>query len=1576
MVRGFTTDYGDDNEDEDDQGEVGWAGPAEASSSGRSNSKRQAARGEEGPPRLSFSVPSVAPPKSLKIGIRPNGEGGTDTPVDDDGMPLPSLGPVKPGALTPEQKKRMEELVPVETKHLLENLRRSREHTLDTSQYVDENENLWGDDDDDEFRIQVEDGPSFKRMSTKDRALTRRVVLFLCTILEERVALPPELRRDAYGEDKSTLAVSCATFDKPLMRTLAKFTDDDQKVRQQRKEFQDAERKLAKIRLDMNHVLPEGLTEVEQRMTKKKAERQFKQVARQRLHKGAGGREEVDEVVKEVIHEYRSKAVDDGDDGQMLARKIERETDELRRLQSRVRGQVAKDIAQAKAHSNSIVRYLGMLAERNAGAASPLMTTTFIVRRLPIGVLQALAHFMSDMNEMTLVLFSRVVREAMGETVNQAYAYADKVPEQSDAGSPARVHGSPARSHGSPASRGDPDSPKPSMARRQMSRIEVAQRDVNMKHRPGLETIKHIRDAHNMSFRSPRLRPPSQAASSRPTTSMSVDSNRAMMHSSMSIAFEPMSLKAAGSARFTGMSKKSYKPYRKLVDEFYSSKQKKAREKMAENDELAEKYQMVVQEPVKLRRPRTSAAVLDRKEKIAQARMYEVMCTKFGETKMGGGKAHLRSSHRQWTSSSNVFKTAANVSEMAMVTKAENDKHASSRGRYVTNRDAENPNCMCLTCWQPLGDGCDCEKPFISRFERTGGFWVNALHGRMRGMKGPIKPFVVTPSREEEEALQPVTERLEYAARMTGRRYETVPVVICSRCWFVVGSECECTPEECVPISLDPAYRAAPAGAANEAQRMQSVARGAGKGSPDPPGDAAAKRSMSIAAGKGWGKAGKTAQEETGLQHKKKIGRIVQENPRICTLCWSVLGMGCMCARPKLFYSTDLVQAVVQRRAALRKEEARRRAMWELEQLESQAVETDQYEDFNKFLRQRRTSAAVSNMDNAALCRWLETSGFGYLTETVAEKGLTGKELDGAFESELVDLLDVDEMLAYRLRVALDIAAGEDVVRDIQGREDVVDRHLQGFYDAGLVEYISEQSLTPEQSGSSMTSNSRWGRMKSVGGGGRRSPGIAAGELGKVARAMGRVGMEQKAFHSMAAERPTDIMIAKVASGAAHRVLSDQSKDPTSKYKAKLFDHSVHTIHGDGRYHWNPPEKDARMRLVRGDRKPKEPEPEVEDLLPPEWEAGMMRIYTQLTHESEHNLGIKKLRSYIRKFWDEIHEAFSKFCRIPCFGEIPVDDGATGFYWPHDKDPKVMYVEQLSRFLIQTSMLSNKVCQSFLQRKYLPELEAPKRDPFWVELDAKGKPIKDAKAKQRSAKEQMMVELAATHRYCHGTAFGVHDVVQFAETLIRARHYTVISGKGIKTKGDTVGKDAELWKQFDDAMNQTIKTVLSPEFDIPLHHRLYYSSLVQSILAEYEVPLWAMFRQFAQFDYEMVDGKVTWTSFSGAAGAGKVRCFDTMCVNELVTIAKAMEMVNADINIDIFFRIVKEVMGCEKLFAGTHPSNQTVDLSFSEFKQILVHNTGLRFKKAWKDQKGIKDSLIKVCEEFKAWGSRNLPYKV
>ena len=1503
---------------------------------------KQGASGTTAAPRAAGKGAPIL--NALGVGSRTAGPSAPSGPVSSRAgrlsPPPTSSLKLKRGRLSPEQKRKMEQMVPEEMRTQIQRLKDSRNHELDTSQYVDPDELLAQGSDTPSIR--VEDGRSFKDLSSKDRALCRRVVLFLSSVLEERASLPPELRREAYESDKSTLAVSCATFDKPIMRTMAKFTDEDQKVRQQRKEFQDAERKLAKIRLDMGTMLPEGLTEIEQRMTKSVAATQFKKAEHHHLHQ-SGVKAEVDAVVKEVIHDYRAKSASVADDKELTS-KISRETDELRRLKQHAKGQIVKDIAMAKAHSNSIIRYMGVLAEKNAAAASPLMTTTFIVRRLPMRSLQALAQFMADMNEFALILFSRVVREAMGDSA----IYMEAVHEAS-----ADITSSPP----SPAARSNQASPSSQRAKRQISRIEVAQRDVNAKHRPGLETIKHIRDyAHRQSSRSSPTRSLTSSMGSPPPANTLGSSTVGSSTLRTSMAFEPVSLKAAGSARFSSTATKGHKPYKKLVADFYSSKQKKLRERRAEEDEYERKYHMVVQEPVEtLRRPRTSTGV-ERKVMVAHAKLFEDLCIKFGSTRLGGGKVHVRSSHRQWTSSHNVFKTATNVSGLAQSTKAQAEKQSSSKGRYVTDRSMENPNCMCLTCWKPLGEGCFCERPFISRFERTEGFWVDALQGRIPGYNEPIKPFVVTPSRDEEDSLKGVTKRLQDFARLSGRKYETIPVIICSRCWFVVGSECECSAEECIPIALDEAYRAAPVVSVREN-----------------PGNAAiAKRSMSVRPSKGWGKASKTVTEEVGQAHQKKIGRIVQDNPRICSICWHVLGMGCLCARPKLFYSTDLVQAVVNRRAAMRAAEAEMLARRELEILETQAVETNQYDSFNKFLEERRTSSAVSAMDGAAICQWLAKSGFEYLVQTVSSKGIDGKDLDRASERELVDMLGIDDMLAYRLRVALDIASGEDVLRGMRATDSVKDQHLKGFYDTAVTDLKFAQSELQRETSASSASSGAWTRMKSVH---TNRYGKEELPLGEVARFLGRIGFEQKAYLKEDGTRPKDAIIAKSASAAAHRVLRDQGIDPTSKYKAKLFDHSVQTINGDGRFHWNPPARDARLRLTRGDKVPEEPEPEVEDLLPPEWEAGMLRIYTQLTHESEHFFGIKKLRKEIRKVWDEIHQIFAEFCRVPCFEQIPIDKDATGFYWPYDKEPKVMYSEQFSRFAVQSGLLSSKVCLAFLQRKFLPELEYHLRSPFYVPLDSKGQPIK-VKTAQKSAKEQMVVELEHHRRYAHGPAFGVHDVVQFCETLIRARHYNVISGKGLKTKGETTGKDAELWKQFSDCMSICTNTVLSGDFDIPLYHRLFYSSLVQSILGEFELPLWALFRQFAAFKYEEINGKVTWTAFTGSAATGKSRCFDTMCVNELVTIAQVMEMVNADINFEVFFRVVKEVMCIDKLFAGVHPNNNQIDLTFHEFKQILVHNTGQRFKKQWVDQRGIKECLTKVCQDFRAWGSRNLPYSV
>ena len=369
----------------------------------------------------------------------------------------------------------------------------------------------------------------------------------------------------------------------------------------------------------------------------------------------------------------------------------------------------------------------------------------------------------------------------------------------------------------------------------------------------------------------------------------------------------------------------------------------------------------------------------------------------------------------------------------------------------------------------------------------------------------------------------------------------------------------------------------------------------------------------------------------------------------------------------------------------------------------------------------------------------------------------------------------------------------------------------------------------------------------------------------------------------------------------------------------------------EGRLFWMPDEASPRVRRERLNKRPPTPPPEEpEKLLPPHWEAMMLRIVVECCAPEEHDIQIKLLRKQLFRFWDELHELFDMYKIKETFW--PQSEETTGFFEPHSVD--VMSMEQWWLFAKDADLPGGPITLAYINRFCTPEYESMSKRERLIETLNSQKGV--------SARQERMNCLLGHQIGPHGSQRGVLDDAQFGENIIRACHLRSLSGKGRKAgHKNATGNDAKMSVQFSRRMEeellQTVQHANLPDAPKPL----YREPEVQRYIQDNSHMLWLMYRQFAKYKLTLdPDGRADWKERDMSK-----RDPDVMNFNDWYEIT--MMVTDMYVGKDLA-RMAEAVTSMEKIVPQVHPNNNAVELTFDEFCQLT---TAVSLGVALKDKK-------------------------
>jgi len=358
---------------------------------------------------------------------------------------------------------------------------------------------------------------------------------------------------------------------------------------------------------------------------------------------------------------------------------------------------------------------------------------------------------------------------------------------------------------------------------------------------------------------------------------------------------------------------------------------------------------------------------------------------------------------------------------------------------------------------------------------------------------------------------------------------------------------------------------------------------------------------------------------------------------------------------------------------------------------------------------------------------------------------------------------------------------------------------------------------------------------------------------------------------------------------------------------------------GEGRLFWMPEDASPRVRRERLNKRPPTPPPdEPEKLLPPHWEAMMIRIVVECCAQEEHEIQIKLLRKQLFRYWDELHELFDMYKIKETFW--PASEENTGFFEPHSVD--VMSMEQWWLFCKDADLPGGPITLAYINRFCTPEYGSiSKREQLILTLNAQ---------KGVSARQERMNALLGHQVGPHGSQRGVLDDAQFGENIIRACHLRALSGAGRKRgHRNATGNDAQISHQFSRRMEEELLAAVQHANEADAPKALYREPEVQQYIQDHSHMLWLVYRQFAQYKLSMdPGGRADWKERDFSK-----RDPDVMNFNDWYEITMMITDMYAGKDLA---RMAEAVTSISKIVPQVHPNNIAVELTFDEFCQLTT----------------------------------------
>jgi len=341
------------------------------------------------------------------------------------------------------------------------------------------------------------------------------------------------------------------------------------------------------------------------------------------------------------------------------------------------------------------------------------------------------------------------------------------------------------------------------------------------------------------------------------------------------------------------------------------------------------------------------------------------------------------------------------------------------------------------------------------------------------------------------------------------------------------------------------------------------------------------------------------------------------------------------------------------------------------------------------------------------------------------------------------------------------------------------------------------------------------------------------------------------------------------------------------------------------------------------------------DLLPPEWEAMMLRIVKEVCIPQIVDEQVALLREVVRVYMDMFREAFDKYRTLPSGPTLIAN--LVPHWWPHDASD-VMVPLQWWRFAKDARLPkpATTLCTSCAHMRWaLPELTS---------ISAAEARLAELTDKGSSAAQLSMGMLDASLIGPQGINRGVMDITQFAENIIRYGHMHKRRGVKGGILVQVQGKVSRLDEQTQAVMEDHIRPLIIDGWNISPFAITFYSEKVQAMLDVHRVPNNRAFLQFAAYNFKLDKGKIVWTEIPKRPDPA------TMSVNEFMVLLGAVDIYDAKVGEKHMWSIASNVTLIDDMIPQIHPNNKKVEISFHEFEQCICQVAMLKFPKLSMDK--------------------------